>query len=304
MSFGVTAPLRAGARGDHEGMSASRVSDSYRNERFSLLTQHGKERIMAPLFAEAFGVALELASGFDTDLLGTFTRDIARQGDQLEAARRKAEKGMELLDVQCGVASEGAFGPDPFGLFPWNVELVVLVDRVRSIELVGRAQGAAHHLHEQVATHDALDAFARRAGFPEHGLVVRPDGQNDLRIRKGIVEWLLLHAAFEEALSQSRSGAVFVESDLRAHMNPTRMEMIRKATANLIERMNSACPGCGTPGFWLVERIAGLPCRDCGLPTDETSAERWSCVAADYSETRDLSAGRFADPYRCGTCNP
>lgn len=286
-------------------MTESRVTYPYSGKRFSLLTQHGKERTMAPLFAESFGAELELARGFDTDSLGTFTRDIARQGDQLEAARRKAEKGMELVGVRCGVASEGAFGPvDPFGLFPWNVELVVLIDRVRGIEIVGRAQGAAHHFHEKVATHDALAAFASRADFPKHGLVVRPDGESDPRIQKGLVEWSLLHAAFDEAMAQSSSGAVFVESDLRAHMNPTRMEMIRKATANLVERMKSECPDCGTPGFWLVERIAGLPCRDCHLPTHEARAERWSCVAADHSEIRDVSAGRFADPYRCDTCNP
>jgi len=62
------------------------VTTPYRGKRFSLLTQHGKEQIMAPLFAESFGAELELATGFDTDSLGTFTRDIARHGDQLEAA--------------------------------------------------------------------------------------------------------------------------------------------------------------------------------------------------------------------------
>jgi len=259
---------------------------------------------MAPLFAERFGAELELAAGFDTDLLGTFTREIERQGDQLQAARRKAEKGMELLDVTCGVASEGAFGPGPFGLFAWNVELVVLVDRVRGVEIVGRAQGDAHHFHGQVATHDALDAFAHKAGFPGHGLVVRPDGEHDPRVAKGLVEWPVLHAAFDEAMAQARSGFVFVESDLRAHLNPTRMDMVRKATASLLDRMKSECPRCGTPGFWVVERIAGLPCRDCALPTQEARAERWACVAADHSELRDLSAGRLADPSRCGSCNP
>jgi len=285
-------------------MTESRVTESYRGRRFSLLTQHGKERILAPLFAQSLAVDLEVATGFDTDSLGTFTRNIARQGDQLQAARRKAEVGMDILGLQCGVASEGAFGPDPFGFFPWNVELVLLVDRVRGIEIVGRAHGPAHHLHDQVVTRDSLDSFARRAGFPEHGLVVRPDGENDPRIVKGLAQWPKLHAAFEEALAQSTSGTVFVESDLRAHMNPTRMEMIGKATANLIERMKSECPQCGAPGFWLVERIAGLPCRYCDMPTDEACAERWSCVAADHTEVRDVSAGRLGDPSRCGTCNP
>ncbi|MDZ4696239.1 MAG: DUF6671 family protein [Deltaproteobacteria bacterium] len=285
-------------------MSESCAADSYRGKRFSLLTQHGKERVMSPLFAESFGATLAVATGFDTDSLGSFTRDITRHGNQLEAARKKAEKGMDLLDLPCGIASEGSFGPAPFGFFPWNIELVFLVDRARGIEIVGRAQGMARHLHEQVATRGALDAFAHRAGFPGHGLVVRPDGENDPRIRKGLVEWPLLHAAFDEALAQSSSCTVFIESDLRAHMNPTRMEMIRTATGNLIERMKSECPQCGAPGFWILEQIAGLPCRDCDLPTGEARAERWGCVAADHFEIREVGEGRLGDPSRCDRCNP
>lgn len=231
---------------------------------------------MAPLLAESLDVRLELATGFDTDLLGSFTRDIDRQGNQLEAARRKAEKGMELLALEHGLASEGSFGPDPSGLFPWNVELVVLIDRVRGIEIVGR----------------------------KHGLVLRPDRENDRRIRKGLADWATLHAAFDEARAESQSSTVFVESDLRAHMNPTRMLMIRDATTNLIERILSECPRCGTPGFWPTERIPGLPCRDCESPTAQVRAERWACVAAPHDEIRDLGIGRFADPRWCDHCNP
>jgi len=80
--------------------------------------------------------------------------------------------------------------------------------------------------------------------------------------------------------------------------------MIRGATANSIERMQTASHRCGMPGFWLVERIAGIPRRDCESPTDEARAERWGCVTADHSETRDRSLGRTANPYRWGTCNP
>ena len=73
--------------------------------RFSILTQHGKEREMAPLFAGGLDVRLELAMGFDTDSFGSFTREVARQGNQLEAARAKATKGMELLALDFGIAS-------------------------------------------------------------------------------------------------------------------------------------------------------------------------------------------------------
>jgi len=278
--------------------------DGYCGRRISLLTQHGKEQVIAPIFSDSLGAQIELATGFDTDSLGTFTRDVARQGNQLEAARKKALKGMDLLGIERGVASEGSFGPGPFGFFPSNLELVILVDRVLGLEIVGRAEGAPHSFHERLGTYDALVAFAERASFPAHGLVVRPDTDGDPRIRKGISDWSALRAAFDEAIAEASTSVVFVESDLRAHMNPTRMEVIRRATHNLVTRIQSKCPRCASPGFWAVERIAGLPCRDCESPTDETRAVRWGCVLGDHFETRDVATGRFADPYRCSLCNP
>ncbi len=44
--------------------------------RFSILTQHGKEREMAPLFADLLDVRLERATGFDTDTLGSFSCEV------------------------------------------------------------------------------------------------------------------------------------------------------------------------------------------------------------------------------------
>lgn len=276
----------------------------YRGTSISLLTQHGKEQVLGPLFAASLEARLELATGFDTDTLGTFTREIPRAGTQLEAARRKAHKGMELTGLTCGVASEGAFGPGPFGLLPMNLELVVLVDRARRIEIVGRAQGPSMHRHERVATEEALREFAGRVSFPDHGLVLRPDDQDDPRVRKGLADWPALLRAFAEARAESRTGAVFVETDLRAHHNPTRREVIRAATEDLIARIRTECPRCASPGFGLIERLPGLPCLACASPTDDVLAERWGCVTGDHFEIRDHSTGRFADPCRCDTCNP
>ncbi len=276
----------------------------YAFARFSILTQHGKEREMAPLFADALDVRLELATGFDTDSLGSFTREISRQGNQLEAARTKAKKGMDLLALDFGIASEGSFHTGAFGLFASNLELVVLVDRRHGLEIVGRAEGPSHHFHDRVTTRDDLEVFAQKAGFPVHGLSVRPEHDCDPRVQKGLNDWPALHAAFGQALAESASSVVWVESDLRAHMNPTRMATIRRATENLIRRILSECPRCESPGFWAVERIAGLPCRDCKGATFEGQAERWACVRCDHFELRDLNAGLLADPARCPSCNP
>ena len=64
--------------------------------RVVLLTQHGKESLLAPLLGQSLGWAVERVDGFDTDTLGSFTREVDRPGSQLEAARTKARTGMAL----------------------------------------------------------------------------------------------------------------------------------------------------------------------------------------------------------------
>jgi hypothetical protein len=97
----------------------------YQHQSAALLTQHGKELILGPLLLAELGCSVTHVTGFDTDQLGTFTRDQARPGSQLDAARRKAEIGMDLSGLPLGLASEGAFVPDPHvGILPWDVEIV------------------------------------------------------------------------------------------------------------------------------------------------------------------------------------
>ena len=278
---------------------------SYRGRRVALLTRHGKERALAPVLEPALGCRVERVGGYDTDQLGTFTREIPRAGTQLEAARRKARIGMELAGLPLGLASEGSFGPDPMvGMLPWNVEFLIFIDEERELEIVGVAQGRANNAHLLTGDWTAAEGFARQAEFPAHHLVVRPEGENDPRIRKGIADWAELEAVFAGARTQSASGLVFLESDLRAHANPTRMEMIRQATEDLARKLLSRCPACGAPGFWLIERVGGLPCAACGAPTRETRAEMHGCVKCPHRVTHERAEPPCADPGRCDYCNP
>ena len=156
----------------------------YSGRPVALLTQHGKERVIAAALEPVLGCRVERVTGYDTDLLGTFTRNIPRVGTQLEAARRKARLGMDLSGLPLGVASEGSFIPDPFtGMFPWNVEFMIWIDDERGLEIVGVAQGKTNCAHVLTANWQEAEAFARQAGFPEHHLVVRPEGEDDPRIR-------------------------------------------------------------------------------------------------------------------------
>ena len=85
--------------------SAASVAGPYAERRVALLTQHGKEGVIASVLDTALGCRVERVSGFDTDALGTFTRDIPRAGTQIEAARKKARVGMELSGLPLGLVN-------------------------------------------------------------------------------------------------------------------------------------------------------------------------------------------------------
>ena len=280
-------------------------SSVYAERQVALLTQHGKESVISPVLDTALGCRVKRVTGYDTDLLGTFTRDIPRAGMQLEAARKKARIGMELSSLPIGIASEGSFGPDPMvGMFPWNVEFLIFLDDERGLEVVGVAQGNTNFSHLLTADWTAVKDFAKQAGFPAHYLVIRPESEDDTRIRKGIAAWAELEAVFASALAESANGRVFVEIDMRAHANPTRMNSIRLAAEDLVKKLCSLCPACRAPGFWIVDYVDGLPCANCGEPTSETRAEIHGCLKCTYRLTRKQADRQYADPGRCDNCNP
>lgn len=287
-----------------DGPADAATLPRYAGRRVALLTQHGKETLLAPVLEPAFGCRVERVTRYDTDLLGTFTREIPREGTQLQAARRKARIGMDLAGASLGVASEGAFGTDPmFGLLPWNVELLVWIDDSLGIEVVGRASGRARFATRRVASWREAEDFARRCDFPAHGLVARPDSAFDPRVRKDIVDAHTLRAAFDAAMAESEDGYVVLEVDARAHRNPTRQAVIREAAKDLAARLRTCCAACDAPGFALAGRERGLPCADCGTATGETRADVHACVRCEHREVRPRDAGP-ADPAHCAHCNP
>lgn len=277
----------------------------YRGRRVALLTQHGKEQVLRPVLEPALGCVVDHVAGYDTDLLGTFTRETPRPGTQLEALRRKARKGMELSGLPLGLASEGSFGSDPFaGLFPWNVEMLMWIDDELGIEVVGMAQGPGRSGHVLTGDWAALEAFSAREGFPQHHLVLRPEHEDDPRVHKGLSDPGELRRAFEACRQMAANGQVFAETDLRAFANPTRMERIGQAAADLVQRLQSCCPVCAAPGFAVTERVPGLACGGCGLPTAIHHGEVWTCLRCPHQVTVPRTDLRFADPAQCGYCNP
>jgi hypothetical protein len=282
----------------------SRRHRLYAGRRVVLLTQHGKEAILGPVLNAAIGCKVERVDGFDTDQLGTFTREVPRAGTQLEAARRKASIGMDLAGCDLGLASEGAFVRDPFtGTLPWNVELVIFVDREHGLEVVGWSQRAAPIVQRKVRDWRELCEVAEEGDFPRHGLVLRPDDADQPPVAKGVADWDALAQAYHGTSRAAQAGEVFVESDLRAHCNPTRQAVIREAAEDLARRLVSECPQCGAPGYWISAPVIGLPCSACGAPTREPHADVWSCMCCAHRDTRERNVAA-ADPGRCDYCNP
>jgi hypothetical protein len=277
----------------------------YQGCQVAFLTQHGKQDlIFAPLEA-ALGCQLVHTDGYDTDQLGTFTRDVDRPGSQIDAAREKAKIGMKLTGARVGMGSEGTFGADPVGGFiPWNTEVLLWVDLDSGIEVTGFAQGPSKSLHKAVKTLEELTCFAAEANFPEHHLALRPGHEDHPEIMKGIHDWKSLVEAFDLLKAKSENGAVFVENDLRAFCNPTRQVIIRKAADDLIEKLLSTCPTCAAPGFWVTNLVPGLPCKLCTHPTRLPIGKVWSCKVCGKQDHRVSNFGEFADPNRCDFCNP
>jgi hypothetical protein len=273
-----------------------------------LATMHGKERVIVPLLEGALGLTVRVPPRFDTDRFGTFSREIARSGSQLDAARAKIEAAFDADPcVRIGISSEGSFGPHPYVPFaPLARELVLMIDRETRLELTGYHAGLSTNFAHRVVT-DVPGAmeFAKMVGFPAHGLIVigcrDREPAPDLFLNKNIVTKADLRRAVEDNLA--RTGKAFVETDMRAHRNPTRMRAIRRATVNLIRRYRSHCPACDHRGFWIIERPLGLPCSWCGGPTHAVRADVLSCEGCGHRVERPVAA-TTADPGLCNDCNP
>ncbi|KAF0195752.1 MAG: Uncharacterized protein FD169_1240 [Bacillota bacterium] len=277
----------------------------YMNRKIALLTKHNKGKVIKPILEKETGCSLIVETRFDTDKLGTFSREIKRPKSQMDTARIKISKGMKLLKTDIAIASEGSFGSHPFVPIPWNVELVLLYDKKEDMEICGVYEGAETNF-SHLKTNSFNDAliFSEKIGFPEHYLILRPDNEYSKTIIKDIDSSYKLKDAFSFCMSKSREGTVFLETDMRAHANPTRMNNIEKATQDLISKLLSFCPDCGAPGFIVNEKIKGLPCELCGLPSEMNLKYIRKCYKCKFTKEQLHPDGKFAPAQHCNYCNP
>ncbi len=278
----------------------------YRGRTIALATKHGKERQIAPPLLDALNLQVYVPESIDTDLLGTFTGEIPRQGSPAEVVLQKACMGMQLCNLPLGLANEGSFGPHPeMPMLIADMELLLFVDDERGIQiqevLVSEDVVAAQCTARSI---DELTLFLTHSCFPSHGLIVRPHGLYE-HIVKGITERETLEQAIKQSAALSPDGLALIETDLRAHMNPTRQRVIARLAERMAQRLLQRCPRCATPGWGRVDVVRGLLCEWCGEATHLVSKAIYGCPLCAYREYVPRSDGlRYAPAAQCSLCNP
>jgi len=273
---------------------------------------HHKGQAIAPALIETLGLCVVNAPALDTDQLGTFAGEIPRRGNMLDTAVAKARMGMQATGLSLGLASEGSFGPHPLiPFFSGGIELMVFVDDERGIvvheTIVVDETNFAHRIGSSA---DTIDDFLSRVGFPTHALIVRPavqpsTGEIYRNMAKGITSRDALDAAIESAARASSDGKAHIETDMRAHLNPTRMRSLALLASQLARRLASVCPACASPGWGKIDVVKGLPCEQCDTSTEMILKEVFGCVACAHREELPRSDGlTYAGPAHCPYCNP
>ena len=298
----------------------SRMQHPYFQQTIALTTKHKK--------ASALGLPLRAGVGLivkevqvDTDIFGTFTGEVERTGTPLETAIKKARLGMKECLTSLGLASEGSFGSHPFIPFIAGCEeTIVLVDDVSGFHISESLISTKTNFgSRETSCIEDIEDFLKQVKFPSHALIVKPnqtDGgfvqkirrmfrKSNTDILKGIQNRESLKLAIEACSSASFDGFARVETDMRAHMNPTRMRVLRELGILFARRLRSLCTECGCPGFGRTSVTGLLNCSECGYPSESPSHEIHSCAKCHHSKTLPRRDGiTSVEPMYCQRCNP
>ena len=277
----------------------------FEGRKIIIATKHKKELVIAPLLESALGLQCFTDDNFDTDILGTFTGEVERELDPISTVREKCLRAMRLSNCDLGVASEGSFGPHPNLYFACaDEEFLIFIDLVHDIEIIVREQSTETNFNgKAIHTEKELLDFAHSTGFPEHALILRKSKDEKTDIQKGITDPKHLKSTFSAL--QAKYGTVYVETDMRAMYNPTRMGVIAKAVESLIQKINSKCPKCQMPGYGVTDSKSGLRCSMCGMPTSSILSIIYECRHCHHVDEQLFPYQKTSeDPMFCNFCNP
>ncbi len=270
-----------------------------------IATKHHKEQVIATILEKELGVKCFVVADLDTDELGTFTGEVERKDDPITTSRNKCLMAMKLSKYDLVVASEGSFGPHPsIPLVPADDEFLLFIDKKNDLEIIARELSIETNFNgSEIKNEEELKEFAAKANFPSHGLILRKSKNYFADITKGITNADQLFSTFKKLIE--KYGKAYVETDMRAMHNPTRMNVIGNATLKLANKINSLCPNCDTPGFEITDSNPGLPCELCNFPTRSTISYLYTCKKCSYKKEEKYPHGKQTeDPIYCDLCNP
>jgi hypothetical protein len=286
--------------------SAIKPKSSYSGNCIIIPTKHAKSQAIMQNFWNILGASV-IEYVVDTDRLGTFSGEVERQGSALECAKRKCEWSLEMIGdkAEYFLASEGSFGPHPLIPFmPCDHEILYFIDKRQDFHLhLSLLSEKTNYQMQEIQSLEELQLFSSKAKFPSHALILRPMNIDNPKIFKGLDTQDSLEEAFKEA--QKSSNKIWVETDMRAHMNPSRMNVIEQLAEDLARRLKTHCPSCNIPGWGQIQIEKGLECGGCGLKTQMVKHEIFGCTKCEYKEIKERSDGiKYADPGQCQYCNP
>jgi hypothetical protein len=277
----------------------------FNGRKLIIATKHKKESVIAPILEKGLGVRCFTDETFDTDTLGTFTGEIERKLDPIATARQKCLLAMDLNNCDLGVASEGSFGSHPT-LFFANAddEFLIFIDKKNNVEIIARELSMETNFNgSEIENENDLLEFAESVKFPSHGLILRRSKAVHSDIIKGITKLQDLKKAFH--LLYKKFNEVYVETDMRAMFNPSRMTVIENATKKLVAKVNYYCSQCNIPGFGVTDAKKGLECSLCGSATNSILSYMYICQHCQHTKEVMYPHKKITeDPIYCDYCNP
>lgn len=281
------------------------LKDFFNNRKVAICSMHGKQHVMRPLITRYLGLEAASEVEINTDEFGTFTGEVERTSDPVTTLRNKILKGLHVSGLTLGIGNEGSFGPHPeMPFIPSDQEIVMLIDLENNIEIFDVVTSTnTNHAQKEINSVKDIVEFAAQVNFPSHALILKQvKEEHVINLRKGILGWELLYTIMHQFSGSDTK--IIAETDMRAHLNPTRMKVIEQATESLLTKLINTCPECQWPGFACVKTKRGLTCSQCGAPTRLTLSKIYKCKSCDYTDERFYSEGQKAEPQYCDHCNP
>lgn len=276
----------------------------YQEIKIILATKHKKEQAIRKPFEDAFNATIIVPDDYDTDQFGTFTGEIPRLDTAYNTVIKKAQEASLKYGFDYAIANEGSFGPHPmiYGV-PADIELITFIDHKNDIVVLeSEITTETNYAYQDITIDDDYIEFLEKIKFGPHGLIVRSLNDNAI-IAKGINQTDQLKIMLKSLFNDNK--VIRLETDMRAMMNPTRMNIINKLAVKLVKRLQQTCNQCKTPGFGAQSVEGNLLCEDCGSETELYKFKVLNCLKCDHHEYTPRPDGlEKAEAKYCQYCNP